>query len=185
MASQITSVSRVFSNVASSADQRKHQSFAPLAFVLEIYWWPVNFPHKRPVTRAMFPFDDVIIVYCDMFAVIASHTDATCIHISTVALLWKITFRVVSLFIKSSFDMCEFDSCSRGVCTNQLNMLFYDGGSMLYSKLISYLLTVHTFVMLRRVCFVTCQQFILINIRELQMHLHLAPGLLVMVSIKL
>ena len=26
---------------------------------------PVNSPHKRPVTRKMFPFDDVIMVSCD------------------------------------------------------------------------------------------------------------------------
>ena len=30
-----------------------------------IYRWPVNSPHKRPVTRKMFPFDDVI-TYTDM-----------------------------------------------------------------------------------------------------------------------
>ena len=32
-----------------------------LAFVRGIHRWPVNFPHKRPVTRKMFPFDDVIM----------------------------------------------------------------------------------------------------------------------------
>ena len=26
-----------------------------------IHWWQVNSPHKRPVTRRMFPFDDVIM----------------------------------------------------------------------------------------------------------------------------
>ena len=26
-----------------------------------IHWWPVNSPHKWPVTRKMFPFDDVIM----------------------------------------------------------------------------------------------------------------------------
>ena len=29
----------------------------------EIHRWPVNFPHKWPVTRKMFPFDDVIMLY--------------------------------------------------------------------------------------------------------------------------
>ena len=42
-------------------DQRKNQSFASLAFVWEIHRWPVNSPHKGPVTRKMFPFDDVIM----------------------------------------------------------------------------------------------------------------------------
>ena len=43
------------------ADQRKHQSSASLAFVPGIHRWPVNSPHKWPVTRKMFPFDDVIM----------------------------------------------------------------------------------------------------------------------------
>ena len=57
MVSQITSPP--YSTVYSGADQRKHQSSASLAFVRGIHRWPVNFPHKGPVTRKMFPFDDV------------------------------------------------------------------------------------------------------------------------------
>ena len=49
-ASQTTSLSVVYSSVYSDADQRKHQNR-----------WPVNSPHKWPVTRKMFPFDDVIM----------------------------------------------------------------------------------------------------------------------------
>ena len=63
MASQITCLVVVYSTVYSGADQRKHQSSASLCFVWGIRRWPVNSPHKRPVTRKMFPFDDVII-YC-------------------------------------------------------------------------------------------------------------------------
>ena len=55
--SQITSLTVVYSTVYSHAGQRKHQSSASLAFV----WGPVNSPHKEPVTRKMFPFDDVIM----------------------------------------------------------------------------------------------------------------------------
>ena len=62
MASQTTSLTIVYSNVYSVANQRKHQSFASLAFVRGIHWWPVNSPHKWPVTRKMFPFDDVIMI---------------------------------------------------------------------------------------------------------------------------
>ena len=62
MTSQITSLTLVYSTVYSSADQRKHQSSAPLAFVRGIHRGPVNSPHKWPVTRQMFPFDDVIMV---------------------------------------------------------------------------------------------------------------------------
>ena len=39
----------------------KHQSSASLAFVWGIHWGPVNSPHNWPVTRKMFPFDDVIM----------------------------------------------------------------------------------------------------------------------------
>ena len=46
MTSQITSLTIVYSSVYSDANQRKS----------------VNSPHKRPVTRKMFPFDDVIMV---------------------------------------------------------------------------------------------------------------------------
>ena len=61
IASQITSLPIVYSIVYSDADQRKHQSSASLAFVRGIHRGPVNFPHKWPVTRKMFPFDDVIM----------------------------------------------------------------------------------------------------------------------------
>ena len=61
MASQITSLTFVYSTVYSGADQRKHQSSASLAFVWGIHRGPVNSPHKWPVTRKMFPFDDVIM----------------------------------------------------------------------------------------------------------------------------
>ena len=61
IASQITSLAIVYSTVYSEAYQRKHQSSASLAFVRGIHRGPVNYPHKWPVTRKMFPFDDVIM----------------------------------------------------------------------------------------------------------------------------
>ena len=62
IASQITSLTIVYSTVYSDADQRKRQSSASLAFERGIRRGPVNSPHKWPVTRNMFPFDDVIMV---------------------------------------------------------------------------------------------------------------------------
>ena len=62
MASQITSLTIVYSTVISGSDQRKHQSPASLAFVRRNHRWPVNSPHKWPVTRKMFPFDDAIMI---------------------------------------------------------------------------------------------------------------------------
>ena len=61
IASQITSLTIVYPTFYSGADQSKHQSSAPLAFVWGIHRGPVNSPHKGPVTRKMFPFDDVIM----------------------------------------------------------------------------------------------------------------------------
>ena len=40
---------------------RKHQSSTSLAFVQGIHRWPVDSQHTWPVTRKMFPFDDVIM----------------------------------------------------------------------------------------------------------------------------
>ena len=60
-ASQITNLTIAYPTVYSGADQRKHQSSALLAFVRGIHRGPVYSPHKGPVTRKMFPFDDVIM----------------------------------------------------------------------------------------------------------------------------
>ena len=64
MASQITSLTIVYSTDYSGVDQRKHQSFASLAFVGGIHRGPVNSPHEGPVTRKMISFDDVIMRIC-------------------------------------------------------------------------------------------------------------------------
>ena len=66
MASQITSVPIVYSIVCSGEDQRKHQSSTSLAFVMGNS--PVNSPHKGPVTRKMFPFDNVIMLFIPKMA---------------------------------------------------------------------------------------------------------------------
>ena len=61
IASQITSLTIVYSTVCSDPDKKKHQSSASLTFVWGIHRRPVNSPHKWPVTRKMSPFDDVIM----------------------------------------------------------------------------------------------------------------------------
>ena len=75
MASQITSLTIVYSTIYSGTDEIKHQSSASLAFVRGIHRWPVNSPHKGPVTRKMFPFDDVIIV--NVFTILHDHFRCT------------------------------------------------------------------------------------------------------------
>ena len=93
VASQITSLMIVYSTVYSDADQRKHQSSASLAFVWGIHLGPVNSPHKWPVTRKMFPFDDVIMTHSatayfgTMFCLMMSWFPASpgpCLNIKTV-----------------------------------------------------------------------------------------------------
>ena len=69
MASQITSLTVVYSIVYSGADQRKHQSSASLAFVREITGTG-DFPAQRASNAEIFPFDDVI-----MNTVVTYHTD--------------------------------------------------------------------------------------------------------------
>ena len=61
MESQITKLTIVYSTIHSGA-YKKHRSSASLAFVRGIHRWPVNSPHKWPVTRKMFPFDDVVML---------------------------------------------------------------------------------------------------------------------------
>ena len=73
MASQITSPAIVYLSVYSGADQ--HQSSASPAFVREIHRWPVNSPHKWPVTRKMFPFDGVIMNWRDIACCIFSNCE--------------------------------------------------------------------------------------------------------------
>ena len=58
MASQITSLTIVYSIVYSGAHHRKHQSSASLPFDR----WSLNSPYKWPLTRKRFSFDDVIMM---------------------------------------------------------------------------------------------------------------------------
>ena len=87
LASQITSLTVVYSIVYSGVNQRKHQSSASLAFVREIHRGPVNFPQKWPVTRKMFPFDDVIMLCCD-FAMVGGGGGGGVHRALRISLLW-------------------------------------------------------------------------------------------------
>ena len=62
MASQITNLAIVYIQQFIEA-QIKENIKAPRywPFVRGIHRWPVNSPHKGPVTRKMFPFDNVIM----------------------------------------------------------------------------------------------------------------------------
>ena len=74
IASQITSLTIVYSTVYSNADQRKRQSSASQAFVRGTHRGPMNSLHKGPVTRKMFPFDDVIMTQDLYLLSVATHS---------------------------------------------------------------------------------------------------------------
>ena len=105
ISSRITSLTIVSSTVYLDLDQTKHQSSVSLAFVRGIHWRPVNSPHKCPVTRKMFPFDDVIMTNINRDISLSTHPRWSHAHLSDVtwtALLSKITSNsTVSLTIGS------------------------------------------------------------------------------------
>ena len=61
IASQISSLTIVYSTAYSGADQRKHQ-LRVTGLCAGNLPGPVNSPHQWPVTRKIFPFDDVIMI---------------------------------------------------------------------------------------------------------------------------
>ena len=73
-ASQITSLTIVYSTVYTGTDQRQHQSPMSLAFVRGIQRWTVNSLHKWPVTQKMFPIDDVIMRWWPLMQTPAART---------------------------------------------------------------------------------------------------------------
>ena len=94
IASQITSLTIVYSTVYSDADQWKHKSSASLAFVRGIHRGPVNPPHKWPVTRKMFPFGS----HHDDFMVALLERGPLKMCISKCVLLW--------LYYQFIIDVC-------------------------------------------------------------------------------
>ena len=95
MASQITSLTIVYSVVYSGTDQRKHQSSTSLAIVWGIHKGPVNSLHKWPGTRKMFPFDDAIM-------------DDALYHAAYRYLKWSCSANFCVLHSTSKFSMIGF-----------------------------------------------------------------------------
>ena len=93
MAFQYISLPIVYLIVYSGADQIKHQSSASLAFLRGIYRWPMNSTHRWPVTRKIFPLDDVIMtLHCShLQALIVGWTTLNnCLFDSSI-ILWYYT----------------------------------------------------------------------------------------------
>ena len=97
--SQITSLTIVNSTVYSDADQRKHRSSALLAFVRGIHRRPVNSPHKWPVTRKMFPFDDVIMKNHISFQCYPHGTDLNGIKMNTYSKIVLLSLKIPQYFV--------------------------------------------------------------------------------------
>ena len=108
IASQITSLTTVYSTVYSGTDQRKHQSSASLAFVRGIHRGPVNSPHKWPVTRKMFPFDDVIMRW-------DGGLDGVCRHSTKKLGVWKYWCLITQIKAKVKTKICTcYDNTAVG-----------------------------------------------------------------------
>ena len=98
MASQITRLTIVYSG----ADQRKHQSSASQAFVRGTHRWRVNYHHKGPVTRKMFPVDDVIM-YSDYHRHNSTFVYLTVAMLTASRMSWRVRLAmVVGLKLQSS-----------------------------------------------------------------------------------
>ena len=113
ISSQITSIIIVYSTVYSDTDQRKHQSFASLAFLRGIHRGPVNSPHKWPVTRKVFPFDDVIVEYTEICSARLPGCSAhgTAQSLKTSVICWWYT-GYMGIFIATRANIATFISCS-------------------------------------------------------------------------
>ena len=106
IASQITSVSIVYLIVSTGTDQIKHQSSASLALVRS----PVNSPHKWPVTRRMFPFDDVlwprpsnVELWC--FSLLLNWTNC---WLQTKKIKWPVFWDVLTIVLSMIWDAVTF-----------------------------------------------------------------------------
>ena len=111
MASQITSLTIVYSTVYSDADQRKHQSSASLAFVRGIHRGPVNSSHKWPVTRKMSPFDDVFMINWEAIAH-DYHTKWFYEDKSTLVSENRIGCEYVRIWVSKTMVTEVYDSCA-------------------------------------------------------------------------
>ena len=147
IASQITSLTIIYSTVYSDADQSKHQSSASLAFVREIHRGLVNFPHKWPVTRKMFPFDDVIMKH---------RVDTTIWICSTHQGTWK-------RFLHYWILWWESTGHSRILTNGQSwwRTFMFPGLSFFFKIMKSYISQVFHYILLCRISNVSCHDFVI------------------------
>ena len=155
MVSQITSLTIVYSIVYSGTDQRKHWSSASLDFVRGIHRWPVNSPHKWPVTQKMFPFDYVImIIILFTYSQFFSHYQLQLqeIYWDTVSLVVNIYIHIYIIHCVSVIEACKpqllalsvIYRCSYMYCVyNDLYPLI--SSCTLFKKHLIYIVTLNSF----------------------------------------
>ena len=137
MASQITSLTSFYSTVYSGVDQRKHQSSASLAFVWGIHRGPVNSPHKWPVTRKMFPFDDVIMK-TEIFPrspAVANHNSKspyTPLRRAALAWTWNSLIFIIRCNTFALIALCENESI--GINSSKILQFLKENGDTLGKK---------------------------------------------------
>ena len=132
IASQITSLTIVYSTVYSDADQRKHQSSASLAFVRGIHRGPVNSPHKWPVTRKMSPFDDVIVSYTtvEVRAWMRNYIAPSCVDVITYPFPNSVLLQLIYVGKRHRKNMCRLTHWGRvtHICVGNLTIIGSDNG---------------------------------------------------------
>ena len=120
IASQITSLTIVYSTVYSSTIQRKHQSSASLAFVRGFHRWPVISPHRWPVPRKMYPFDGVIMNTFGIYSPKDFNNPVTCstmVNCNGFRLLLAATLNVCYAQLQGeTTEMCQLEN-TRGSST--------------------------------------------------------------------
>ena len=111
IASQITSLAVVYSTVYSDADKKKPSKLHVTGLCVGNSPWPVNSPHKGPVTRKMFPIDDVIMFHWIGFACVCVSSQryimingvASWTYRTTYA--WKIPYMLGNLLYDQSLKL--------------------------------------------------------------------------------
>ena len=109
MAFKITSLTIVYSTIYSSADQRKYQSSASLAFMRGIHRSPVNSPHKGQVTRKMFTFDDVIVDTSGLILCLCPANYRRCYFVTTSLIGWAQAYNepyAFNILVATGIYMC-------------------------------------------------------------------------------
>ena len=87
---------------------RKHQSSASMAFVRGIHRRLVNSPYKEPITRKMFPFDDVIMY--SKYHKIYTHLCFVFVVV-TLSVRSRFVYTCLYEFISPRFASVELDRC--------------------------------------------------------------------------